>query len=159
MAVYLEWNKGEIKGDTTQGKHTDWISINSFQFGTGRGISTAVGAANNREASEPSLSEVVVTKDLDASSLMLFQEATTGKDGKDVEIDFCTTDNEGAPYLVIKLTNCLISGFSTSSGGDRPSESITLNFTKIDINETGGNLKNGAGNPIKVSYDLAKASK
>lgn len=159
MAVYLNWNNGEIKGDTTQGKHVDWISLNSFQFGVGRGISTPVGAAQNREASEPNVSEVVVTKDLDSASLLLLQEATTGKDGKLVQIDFCTTDNEGSPYLTVKLENTLISGFSTSSGGDRPSESLTLNFTKIDVQETGGNIKNGAGNPVKISYDLAKASK
>jgi type VI secretion system secreted protein Hcp len=30
------------------------------------------------------------------------------------------------------LTNTLISGYSLSSGGDRPSESISLNFTKVD---------------------------
>jgi len=159
MAIYLNWSSGAIKGDATQGKHTDWISINSFQWGVGRGISTPTGSSQNREASEPSVSEVVVTKDLDSASLLLLQEATTGKDGVLVEVDFCTTDNEGSPYLVVKLENTLISGFSTSSGGDRPSESLTLNFTKIDVQETGGNLKNGAGNPVKVSYDIAKASK
>jgi len=159
MAIYLEWNAGEIKGDATQGKHVNWITINSCQVGVGRGIGSAVGSTQNREASEPSVSEVVITKDLDSSSLMFFQEATTGKEGKPVLIDFCTTDNEGAPYLQLKLYNTLISGFSASSGGDRPSESLTLNFTQIDLNETTGNLQNGAGNPIKVSYNLATASK
>lgn len=157
MAIYMQFEG--IKGDATQGKHQDWITINSFQFGAGRGIGTPVGAAQNREASEPSISEVIVAKDLDSASLLLFQECCVGKDAKNVTIDFCTTDNEGAPYLQVVLTNTLISGYSVSSGGDKPTESITLNFTKIDINETGGNAKNGAGNPVKVSYDLAKASK
>ena len=33
--------------------------------------------------------------------------------------------------MTIELVNVMISGFSTHSGGDRPSESITLNFTKV----------------------------
>jgi type VI secretion system secreted protein Hcp len=90
MSIYLHYDG--IKGNATQGQHKDWININSFQWGVGRGISTAVGRAQNRETSEPSISEVVVSKELDAASAMLLQEAMIGKDGKTVKIDFCRTD-------------------------------------------------------------------
>jgi type VI secretion system secreted protein Hcp len=157
MAVYMEFEG--IKGDATQAKHEGWITLNSVQWGAGRGISTPTGSAENRESSEPSISEVVVSKALDSASLLLFQEACIGKEGKKVKIDFCTTANEGEPYLQVELTNTLISGHSFNSGGDKPSETLSLNFTKININETGGNQANSPGQPIKVQYDLAKASK
>ena len=153
MAIYMEIEG--IKGDATQAQHKDWINVHSCQWGVGRGISSPVGAAQNREASEPSVSEIVVTKTLDSSSTLLFQEATIGKDGKKVKIDFCRTDKEGTAYLQLVLENVLISGFSTSSGGYAPSESLSLNFTKIEVNETGPNAKNGAGQPVKASYDIA----
>jgi type VI secretion system secreted protein Hcp len=158
MAIYMQIPG--IKGDATQGKHTDWIILNSCQWGVGRGISTPVGGANNREASEPSVSEVTVTKDYDSSSVLLFQESTVGMDAKTpIKLDFCRTDQEGEPYLQIELSDVLISGYSFSSGGDRPNESLSLNFTKIAVNETGPNQKNGAGQPVKAQYDIAKASK
>jgi type VI secretion system secreted protein Hcp len=155
MAIYMKVDG--INGDATQAQHKDWIGINSFQWGVGRGISTPVGSAKNREASEPSVSEVVITKPLDSASVLLCQEAVVGKEGKTVKIDFCRTDKEGAAYLQVILTNTLISGYSTSSGGDAPTESLTLNFTKIELSETGPNEKNGAGNPTKFAYDIATA--
>lgn len=154
MAIYMEIDG--IKGDATQDNHADWINVNSFQFGVGRGISTPVGGAQNREASEPSISEITVTKQLDSASTLLFQEATVTTEGKKITIDFCRTDKGGTPYLQVILTNTLISGYSISSGGDTPSESLSLNFTKIEINETGPNAKNGAGQPVKTAYDIGK---
>jgi type VI protein secretion system component Hcp len=46
------------------------------------------------------------------------------------------TNHGGQEYYKIKLTDILVSGIqstggSTSSGGDRPTESLSLNFTKI----------------------------
>lgn len=153
MAIYMNYDNGAIKGAGGQGNHTDWIVIKSVQWGVGRGISTAVGTKGDgtREASEPSISEVVISKEFDKSSVLLSQESTTNNKGKTIKIDFCTTANEGAPYLQIILTNTLISGYSVSSGGDRPSESISLNFTKIEYNEA------GSQSPNKSSYDLEKA--
>jgi type VI secretion system secreted protein Hcp len=155
MAIYMKIDG--INGDATQAQHKDWIVLHSFQWGIGRGISTPVGAAQRREASEPSVSEVVITKPLDAASVLLCQEAAIGKDGKTVKIDFCRTDKEGTPYLQVILTNTLISGYSTSSAGDAPSESISLNFTKVEYSETGPNEKNAGGNPVKFAYNLATA--
>lgn len=157
MAIYMKY--GSIKGDATQGKHNEWITITSVQLGVGRGISTPVGSSQNREASEPSISEVTVTKPLDSSSVLLFQDSTVGTKGEEVTIHFCRTDKEGAEYLELKLYNTLLSGFSMSSGGDAPSESISLNFTKIDVNEMGPNEKNTPGNPIKFTYDIATGGK
>ncbi|MDA1073591.1 MAG: type VI secretion system tube protein Hcp, partial [Proteobacteria bacterium] len=34
-------------------------------------------------------------------------------------------------YLTVELTDAIVSSYSASSGGDRPSESFSLNFTKI----------------------------
>src|SRR3974390_1943589 len=115
MAIYMQWDTGSIKGDATQQKHTDWIEVTSVQFGVGRGIHTAVGHAQNREASEPSVSEVTISKPLDSASAMLFQESLKGNEGKTVKLDFVRTDKEGGVvYLQVILTNPLISGFSTS---------------------------------------------
>ena len=154
MAIYMQYDGGKIKGAGGQGNHQDWIVIKSIQWGVGRSVSTDVGIKKEdgtREASEPSISEVVITKEFDKSSVLLSQESTTNNKGKDVKIDFCSTANEGAPYLQIILSNCLISGYSVTSGGDRPSESISLNFLKIEYNEAGTQA------PNKSSYDLQKA--
>jgi type VI secretion system secreted protein Hcp len=149
---------GDIKGEVTATGHTDWIEVNSFQWGVGRGIGSPTGSTKDRESSAPSISEIVVTKHLDSSSIGLLQEALTGE-GKKVTLEFCKTDKDQlVKYLGFELENTLIAGYSQSSGGDRPSESISLNFTKVTMTESGSDATGASGQPASVIYDLAKAS-
>lgn len=153
MAIYLKIEG--IDGDATHENHKKWIDIASFQWGMGRGVSTPSGSAKNREASEPSISEIVVTKTMDGASPKIFTESATGVKGKKVEIHFVSTGSPGATYVEYELTDALISGYSISSGGDRPTESITFNFTKIQYKFIPLNQDNEPGTPVTVSYDLA----
>lgn len=157
MAIYMKY-KG-VDGDATEDKHKKWITLSSCQWGVGRGISAPVGSTVQREASQPSISEITVSKSLDASSTKLLTESLIGQ-GTDCQIDFCKTDkDQQSIYLTLTLENTMISGYSLSSGGDKPSESVSLNFTKIEfknfpMDSTG---KVGAADP--VGYDLALAKK
>ena len=155
MPIYMKYDT--LKGDVTASGHETWIEVSSFQWGVGRGISSPTGASADRESSAPSVSEIVVTKASDVSSAPLLNEALQGE-GKTVQIDFCKTDKGNLEvYQTYTLTNTMISGFSTSSGGDRPSESLSLNFTKIEYKLIGMKAANDAGSPCPVTYDLAQA--
>jgi type VI secretion system secreted protein Hcp len=155
MAIYLKYEG--IDGEVTHDDHKKWIEVQSLQWGVGRGISTSSGSTANREASQPSISEVVITKMLDDSSSKLFTESVTGADGKKVEIHLVSTGSPGQTYVEYTLSESLISGYSLSTGGDRPSESISINFTKIEFKHTPHDKDNKAGTPVTVSYDLSTA--
>ena len=155
MAVYVKY--GKIEGDATQDNHDKWIPVHSVQFGCGRAISTPVGAAKGREASEPSISEITITKELDGSSHELFKASTEGKAGEELTVDFCATASGGQAYLTFVCTEALISGYSLSSGGDKPSESISFNFTKIEFKNAPLDDENEPTGPFTVVYDLRKA--
>src|SRR5262249_54759239 len=153
--IYMKFEG--IDGDVTAEGHEKWIELNSFQSGLGRHIGVPTGRHAEREASAPSVSESVVTKPGDWASPKLMQHALWGE-GVKVQIDFCKTDKDKLEaYQTYELEDVLISNLSVSSGGERPMESLALNFTKIvfthipmgDVNET--------GSPEKVGYDLAKA--
>ena len=132
--LYMKYGS-KIKGTVTTKGYVDQIELHSVQFGSGRGIGSARGRGSNREASEPSLSEVTVTKDWDpASSSKLFEESVSGKLDNTVELSFTTTGGtKQETFLKVTLKNCGISGYSISSGGDRPSESISLNYDFIEF--------------------------
>lgn len=156
MAIFLKY--GDIKGETTQLTHKDWIEVNSFQFGVGRGISSGVGGGSKREATAPSVSEIVVTKSMDIASPLLLKDAIGGK-AVTAKIELTQTDNSGKHVSFQKyiLTNTLISGYSLSSGGDRPSESLSLNFTKIDSEYLDIDDKFASKTTGHVIYDIAEA--
>lgn len=153
MAIYMKIDG--IDGDATHENHKKWLDIMSLQWGVGRAIMTAAGSAKNREASEPSISDVVVTKVMDTSSVKLFTEACTGKEGKKAVIHLVTTGSPGQLYMEYTLSSVLISGYSMSTNGDRPTESISLNFTKLETKYIPYDDKNKPETAISASYDLA----
>lgn len=155
MPIYVQIEG--VDGSVEAEGHAKWIEVSSLQFGVGRGIGSPMGNASDREASAPSISEIVVSKTMDIASPKLFEESLWGE-GKKVTIDLCKTDKDKLEvFLQYTLEDTLVSGYSVSSGGDRPTESVSLNFTKIIMNYTPMKDKNETGDPIKVGYDLAKA--
>ncbi|MEI8018424.1 MAG: type VI secretion system tube protein Hcp [Schlesneria sp.] len=132
--ILLQFKGDVIKGDSIIDGHTDWIAISSVQFGVGRGISSTTGGSD-RETSTPSFSEVSLGKPTDCASTNLFAQAIYGMKVADTcTLDFIQTggtDKSVQIYMQIILTNPIISSYSVSSGGDRPSESFSINFTKM----------------------------
>nr|WP_321983227.1 type VI secretion system tube protein Hcp [uncultured Lichenicoccus sp.] len=158
MAIYCKF--GSFKGDVAEEGHKNWIELQSFQWGIGRGVSNRTGSGADREASAPSISEITVTKNQDSASIKLLQEALIGTGAADaatVQIDFTRTDKTQSVYETLTLSNVIISGYSTSSGGDRPSESLSFNFTKIEVKITPMEATGQAGGGATVTYDLQAA--
>ena len=91
---------------------------------------------------------------MDSSSVYLFQEACTGQKGKTVKIHLVSTGSPGETYLEYTLTDALVSGYSVTSGGDRPSESVSINFTKLEMKYVPLDQDNKPGSPVTKGYDL-----
>src|ERR1700712_582933 len=157
MPIYMNFDGLAVKGDVTEEGHKDWIEVNSFQWGVGRGISSPTGGAKDRESSAPSVSEITVTKAQDLSTGGLLTAALQGE-GIAVKIEFVKTDKgKLEKYLTFDLENTMISGYSTSSGGDRPSESLSLNFTKFTVTPLVVDAAGAVTSADAVKYDIALA--
>ena len=153
MAIYMKF--GDIKGQVKTDGFKDWIECGSFQFGIGRGVTSGEGG-QQRESSNPSVSEIVLTKVYDAASSGLFQDSLKGNFNTKVNIKFTSTSaGKVATFLTFDLEECGLSGYSWSSGGDNPSESLSLNFTKITMSPSPLDDKGSPVSGSKVSYDLA----
>ncbi len=157
MPLFMKYDG--IDGDVTTKGHEKWIELSSWQWGVGRAMTSATSGSADREGTTPSVSEITVTKVTDGASPNIMRASLglgPGTEGKTVKIDFCKTDtSQPEPYMQFELTNTLVSGFSLSSGGDRPSEHLTLNFTKIAFNNIGMGPANETGQPDRAEYDLA----
>jgi type VI secretion system secreted protein Hcp len=161
MAIYMKYGD-TIKGRTTTQGFAGWMELGSLQFGAGRGIGSAKGKGTNREASEPSLSEITVTREWDAeASAALFQESVMGSLDTKVTIKMTST-NKGVveTFLEINLEETGISGYSVSSGGDKPSESLSLNYGKIEFvpYKQEEDMSMTKGTPVNYSLVLMKAN-
>jgi len=157
MAIYVEYEG--IKGNVTADGYKDHISVQSLQFGVGRGISMEPGNLSNREATRPTISEVTMSKPADTSATALFKEAVTGSSGKKVTIKFVQTGaDKVVEFMTYTLEDVLVSGYSVSADGESdPMESISLSFSKIMVNYNDYDKTNKSANPQRVGYDLTTA--
>jgi type VI secretion system secreted protein Hcp len=155
MAVYL--NIPGVKGGATEKNHEGWLKVDSLQFGVGRAISSPVGASSSREASQPTVSEITVSKPMDNSSIELFGWSVSKFDSKTLKIDIVSAGRDD-PFTQYELENAVISGYSVSAPGEgMPMESISFNFTKIQEKFMPVGADQKAGTPVVKGYDLALA--
>jgi type VI secretion system secreted protein Hcp len=152
MTIYLKF--GGIKGPVTTDGFKDWIECRSFQWHVKRHIGTAARGSSSREHSEPTISEVTITKRTDLSSPKLLLDAMAGKLDNKVIIKFTTTaKGKVETFLTYELEHTGVSAYSVHSTGDMPQEHVTLNYVKISetfvaMDET------VSGSPETVGYDL-----
>jgi len=158
MAIYMKY--AGIEGASTTKGLEKWIVVDSFQYGTNRSLTSPTRAALNREASEVSMSEIVITKQMDKSSPKLWTEAVHGTLDKKVDFKFTTqVKNEVTTFCEINLEGCGVSSHSTSAGPEGLStETLSINFTKIVWSFTPVDEK-GSGTPEKVGHNLATQQK
>ena len=152
MAIYLKLDP--IKGSVTDSKFKDQIELSSFQWGAGVGVGSARGG--DRTTSEPSVSEISATKKLDKASELLFKNLLMGETLAKGTISFTAAiKGESVAYAVLDLEDVIVSGYSQSSGGDFPTESISLNFAKFIYSFSGRDDKQ-VSSPVRLTYDLAE---
>lgn len=155
MAIYVQIEG--IKGNVSAEGHKDWIECDSFQFGVGRSIPMYVGKQTEREASQPSLSEISLTKPMDDSSPYLFQESVKGA-AKKVVVHVVKTGTAQLDTIVeYTLESCLVSSYSVSTSGDRPHESFSLAYTKVEMKYILWDEAHKKSSQVPVSYDLGTA--
>jgi type VI secretion system secreted protein Hcp len=128
MAVYLKWPG--VHGEVSKAPYILWIEVRSFQLGVSRNVQGGQGGGAEREAED--LKEITVVKDVDHSSTALHNEALHGN-AVEAKIALTKgTDREEMEFERITLTEAVIS-YISHSGGDRPSETLTLVFKAVSF--------------------------
>jgi type VI secretion system secreted protein Hcp len=133
MAGYIKL--GEIKGESTEPNHKEWINLLSVSQGVSRGMpSGASGSTRKRGAA--TLGDIVIVKELDKSTPKLVEAICKGTQFPTVTIHL-TTSAEGdtrTPYMAWELKNAMVTDYSVSGateGGSVPTESLSINYEEV----------------------------
>ncbi len=158
-----------MQGNVTARGHENWIQLESLEFSAKRKLNTQPGRIADREGSRPAVSEFIITKRMDKTSPLIFNEAVVGTAKSQVLIDLNTTNNSLTPYMQYTLYNVIVSGYhiinaneETKPGAEdhfkhHPLERITLNFDKIEMKYTPFDQNHKPQSPIPSGYDLKEA--
>ena len=147
----------EIPGESTDENHKDWIEILSFSTGVSQAVgdrSTGGAAASGRCNHQ----DFSCTKMLDKASPKLALSCSKGDPLKEVTIELCRATGDKQPYMMYKLTNAIISSYSTGGGGGGvPTETVSFNYAKVEWTYTEtDHLTGKAGGNVETYWDLEK---
>lgn len=118
---------GDIKGESIDQAHEEWIEIESFSWGIRCEPSSDGTVA-------PEVKPVIITKYIDKSSPILMLACGVGGAIPEATIAL-TLDgrNEGRDYYKVTFHDVLVSSFTSgpNSVDEPPTESISLNYAKV----------------------------
>ena len=137
-----------VPGEATESKHKDWIELTSIQHHVSQPTSStkgsAGGGATGRSVHEP----FVITKFIDKATPKLYEAVSSGKHFKKMKIEVCRAGGDKVKYYEVNLEEVLISSVSTSghgAGDELPSESVSLDYGKIEWIYTQQKRADGSG--------------
>jgi type VI secretion system secreted protein Hcp len=147
-----------VTGESQDDKYKNKIHVSSFSFGVSNagtgGINTGSGAG------KCNVQDLHLTKIMDSSSPNLFIGCCTGKHFPTATLIVRRAGETPQVYLTYKLTEVYISSHTVSGaeGGGIAQESVSLNFSKVEMTYFQQADKGGTQKSVPKTYDV-KANK
>jgi len=148
---------GDIKGESLDDKHKDEIEVLSFSWGVTN--STAIATGSGAAAGKATFHDLSIVHRIDKASPKLLEACATGRHLKDATITHRKAGKGQQEYLVIKMSDVIITGVSFGgSSGASGSENVTMAFAKVDLEYKPQNPDGSLDAGIHFKYDI-KANK
>lgn len=147
-----------VQSEATQKGFEGQIALDSFSLGANNPLQAVM--AGGRGAGKVNLSQFNISKVTDSASPILFQACCLGKHFPKAVVSVCKAGGDQAVYLEYKFDTVFIADINWSGGGsdERPMESLSLAFNKIEMTYKKQMPDGKLGSPVVASYDVSKAS-
>jgi type VI secretion system secreted protein Hcp len=158
MATDIFAKIGAIKGESQDSKHKDEIEVLSWSWGVTQSGSMAHGGGGGE--GKASFHDFDFSHHIDKASPVLLKACATGEHIKEATITVRKAGKGQQEFLVIKMSDVIVTGVSLSVAADGPatSESVALQFAQVDLEykpqKADGSLDAG----VHFKYDI-KANK
>lgn len=144
-----------IVGESTDAKHPGEIELLSFSWGETE-AAAPVGAGGGGAGKVQIEDLHVVMKESKASPL-LFLACASGQHLKQAVLTGRTPGKAPLEFLVIKLTDVMVSAYHTGGGTAAfPDDQVSLNFAKIEFSFTAQKADGSPDVPVKAGWDVKR---
>ncbi len=134
-----------VEGESTDQSHKGEIEVLSWSWGMSQQTSSSGGGGTGKV----NFQDFHFTKHIDKSSPMLMQMAATGEHIKEAKLTLQKAGSQS--YLIITFSDLLVTSYSVSGNtGEAPTESISLNFQKIQMDYLPQNPDGTSSESIKT---------
>jgi len=156
MDVLLMKMDPAIPGTSTMDSYKEQIELLSFSHGVAMQITGDV-SNTERTSGKPNHQDFTITKYLDKSSPKLNEACCKGDNFTSIEVVVGRND-KGAVIPLIKYTlkNVVLSSVSIGGGGgDKPVETVTLNYNHITWDFHNQKAEGAEAGHVPAKWDLA----
>jgi type VI secretion system secreted protein Hcp len=159
MALEMFLKLAGIAGESLDAKHKGEIDVLAWSWG----LSTpeaASAAGAGAGAGRVKIDNISIQKWVDIASPLLISSETTGKHITDGTLSTRKAGTAaGSDFLLFKMTDVSVSSVqvASSSGADRPTESITLSFAKFEFDYQPIKADGSLGPGGSVGWDIVTA--
>ncbi len=143
-----------VKGESQDAVFKEKIHVSSFSFGV---TNTGTGGSNlGSGGGRSNVQDLHCTKVTDSASPNLFLGCCTGKHFPTATLSVRRAGENPQVYLVYKLTEVYISSHTVSGheGGGIAQESVSLNFSKVEMTYTPQTAQGGSGAKNTKTYSV-----
>ena len=123
-----------IKGESIDAKHKDKIDVLAWSWGASQSGTTHLGTGAG--SGKVSVQDLSITKYVDLSTHDILKSLASGEHIPTATLYVRKAGGtEALDYFVMEMERVLVSGYSTgsSTGDDRFTENVSLNFAKFRI--------------------------
>jgi type VI secretion system secreted protein Hcp len=152
-------NFGDIKGESTDKDHKDWVAVLGFDHGVTRRLSSGSAGARGAEAADHS--EFTIVKLLDAATPKLYEAACKGTHLPEVVIELWRAGGTNPlKYMEFKLKEVLVSG--VIGAGDPagpsgfPTETIKMTYGAIEWTYTKQKPDGSPAGNVSTKWSVAR---
>lgn len=155
-SIFLEI--GDIKGESADRDHKDWIDVTSYGLGFDSGAQATNGSTRRR--SRATHTPLSVTKEIDKATPKLMESLVTGRRHPRAVMELTTPagDSGRVVYLKVELTNVLVTSYNVSGSAGGNDEELDFDYGAIKVTYS---QYNGAGQKVGdtvFTYDFETAS-
>ena len=151
MAADIFAKIGDIQGESLDSKHKGEIEVLSFSWGL---TNPGGGASGGGAAGKASFKDFSIVHSIDKASPSLMGACATGARLKEATITQRKPGSGQQDFLIVTMSDVIVTGVADGGGGNPPSETVNLAFAKIDVEYMPVKADGSLDTPIHFKYDL-----
>jgi type VI secretion system secreted protein Hcp len=153
MGYYIKLGD-EIKGESLEAKHKEWIEIDNFSYSVNQSVSMTKGSGLSSGTAD--FGAISFSHLVDKTSPLLLQFCASGKTIPEVIVEALSSGGEPFTYFKLTLKNAIISSVSPGgAGGDsRLTEGVSIAYEAVILEYTELLTNGKAGKTVTSRWNI-----
>ena len=152
MAVDTFLKLGDIKGESKDSKHPGEIDVLSWSWGVSQTGTMSYGGGGG--AGKANFQDLNFMHNVDKASPILMLKCATGEHIKEATLVSRKAGKTQQEYLIIKLNEILVTSVQPSGSSEHPTESVSINFSKIQLDYKPQKEDGSLDGAVTFVYDI-----